>query len=125
MVLVSDAGIWRPKTPSVLASLTPLKGLLLALFCQKITRCTTGARGCYFLTSVYLKQHSTSVKKIQIILISINLKPSLAHSVYHRLFQPTLAISSCQDQLSSIYYKVSNITYQVTSVNYKVLSTKF
>ena len=54
-----------------------------------------------------------------------NLKLSLAHSVSLGLFQPTLAISSCQDQLSSIYYKVSNIKYQVTSINYKVSIFKY
>ena len=36
VVLVSNAGIWRPTAPSFLASLTPLKCLLLVLFCQII-----------------------------------------------------------------------------------------
>ena len=99
--VIGKLGLWK------------LKALLTDAL-TKSTRRTTGARECYFLTSVYPKQHSTSVKTNQIILISINLKLSVAHLVYLGLFQPTLRkIISDNLIMSSRYFEL--LAYQLLS----------
>ena len=88
-------------------------------YIKKITRRTTGAQGCYFLTSVYLKQHSTRIEKIQIIWFQLIWS-------YIKLIQPISGYFSLpwlfrairiNDQ---IYHKVSNIKYKVSRNKYQL-----
>ena len=92
-------------------------------------RHTTGVRGCYFLTSVYVKLYYTRFIQILIIFILINPKqnPDVSVYLYFRLSLSILlylglskTILGCQDQVSSIHYQVSSIMYELSSINYQV-----